>query len=109
MPALDDPTKVRPALVEPQEMRLREVLSTWETPALAEELVGLLIELDRHRESRSGKPPHARLQPDRERLLADFGAWDPYALACELAKLSYTVHLMNTLDEMQAGISASAR
>lgn len=108
VPALDDPTKVRPALVEPEEMRLREALSTWEAPALAIELVDLLIELDRHRVARSGKPPHARLQPDRERLLADFGAWDRYALACELAKLSYTVHLMNTLDEMQAGLAASA-
>ncbi|GGK31022.1 GlcNAc-transferase family protein [Salinarimonas ramus] len=108
VPVLDDPAKVRPALVEPEEMRLREALSGWEVPQLAEELASLLIELDRQRHLRAGKKVGAVYAPDRAKLVADFSSWERYALACELAKLSWTVHLLNTIDDMQSGLSGGA-
>lgn len=103
---LDDPAERRPALVEPEEMLLREALSAWDPPRLVEELVGLVIELDRLRAARAGKPPHARLAPDRERLAADFAAWESYALACELAKLSWAVHRMNAAQDVVPAAAA---
>ncbi|WP_349370859.1 GlcNAc-transferase family protein [Salinarimonas sp.] len=109
VPVLDDPAERRPALVEAEEMLLREALAAWETPRLVEELVTLIIEFDRHRAARVDGAPQARLQPDREKLIADFSTWDRYALACTLAKLSYAVHLMNAVKAAAESAGAPPR
>lgn len=105
---LDDPAETRPALVDWDEMLLREALASWEKPRLAEELANLIIEFDRHRAARAGGAPHARLQPQRDKLVADFAGWETYALACTLAKLSYAVHRMNAAEEAIGEAAAAA-
>lgn len=101
VPGLDDATRTRPAMVDETEMLLRAALSEWEPERLASELTDLVIELDRHSRARRGEPPHAPLQPERERLLADFRRWDAYGLACELAKLSFAVQRLNEAEGAQ--------
>lgn len=91
---LDDKTRRQPALVEPEELMLRQALAAWDKPRLATELVDLLIEIDRVRNAETGAPVSAR-SDRRETLIADFEGWDGYALACELAKLVMSVRTMN--------------